>query len=328
MSNSAVDISPVSKKYKQFYHEILEGLTSTPKHLPSKYFYDETGDYLFQKIMQSSEYYLTRSEKEILQYQSRDIAEKVKTEGDTFDVVGLGAGDGSKSIFLIDALFQQGVIKNYCPVDISAHVISLLEQKIPQQITGVNVCGYHGEYLDMLKKISQDSRNPKLVLFLGSNIGNFTQKESIRFLQQLRKWLNLGDLLFIGFDLKKYPQTILDAYNDNKGYTKAFNLNMLERINRELNATFRVSNFDHYPVYDPATGVCKSFLISLQKQEVNLGNETIFFEKDEPVLMEVSQKYQLEDIDAMAKECGCEIIDYFFDEKKWFADVLWRCRDV
>src|SRR5699024_3915273 len=145
MSNPAADISPVSKEHKQFYHEVLEGLASMSKYLPPKYFYDTKGDYLFQQIMQSPEYYLTDCEREILETQSLAIANKVRAEGDTFDVVGLGAGDGSKSVFLIKELLQKESCLNYFPVDISSHVISLLEEKLSKVVHGLHVKYYNGE---------------------------------------------------------------------------------------------------------------------------------------------------------------------------------------
>ncbi len=133
-----------------------------------------------------------------------------------------------------------------------------------------------------------------------------------------------GDLLFIGFDLKKHPGTILDAYNDRQGITRAFNLNLLTRINRELDADFNTDLFEHYPVYDPSTGACKSYLISLAKQEVHIGDKTITFKENEPVYMEISQKYSLEETDNMAALSGFEPVHVFMDSKKWFADVLWQ----
>src|SRR5699024_9782334 len=257
--------------------------------------------------------------------QSLAIANKVRAEGDTFDVVGLGAGDGSKSVFLIKELLQKESCLNYFPVDISSHVISLLEEKMPKVVPGLKVKGYNGEYLEKLEQICKDSSRPKLVMFLGSNIGNFTREESVRFCSRLRHFLKPGDLLFIGFDLKKYPTTILKAYNDAAGYTKRFNLNLLERMNRELEADFCLANFDHYPVYNSETGTCKSYLISLRAQQISIGREIISFQQNEPIHMEVSQKYSLDDINLMADHCGCESVACFFDQKKWFADVLWRC---
>jgi uncharacterized SAM-dependent methyltransferase len=133
-----------------------------------------------------------------------------------------------------------------------------------------------------------------------------------------------GDLLLIGFDLKKHPRTILDAYNDHQGITRAFNLNLLHRINRELGGDFHPDQFGHYPVYDPGSGTCKSYLISLTAQEVHIGDNTISFLENEPLYMEISQKYTLAETAQMASQSGFKPIHTFLDQKKWFADVLWQ----
>jgi len=161
------------------------------------------------------------------------------------------------------------------------------------------------------------------VLFLGSNIGNMQVNESEDFCRELRNHLSAGDMMLIGFDLKKNPKTVLAAYNDKGGITKRFNLNLLERINRELNADFDTSKFEHYPTYDPESGTCKSYLISVCNQEIKIGPETIRFLKDEYIFMEISQKFTVSQTDQMASNTGFKSIHHFFDSKKWFIDVIW-----
>ncbi len=326
MSKSIETTPFIQKKQQQFYEDVLHGLKSTPKHLSSKYFYDKTGDLLFQKIMRCPEYYLTDCELEILKEQSEAITQQIKKQGESYDVIGLGTGDGSKSVFLIEEMLKKNLISNYFPVDISAHVINKLESKLPSQFPRLNVKGFNGEYIDMLHQIAVYSTHPKIVLFLGSNIGNFSPTEAFQFCQQIRHYLQKEDLCYIGFDLKKHPQTILNAYNDKQGFTKAFNLNLLTRINNAFHANFELENFDHYPTYDPEAGTCKSFLISLKQQNIQIGEENIAFYKNEAIHMEVSQKYNLTDINTLAEKSGFQIVDYFFDRKKWFTDALWRCR--
>jgi len=161
-------------------------------------------------------------------------------------------------------------------------------------------------------------------MFLGSNIGNMPINEAVDFCRELRNHLAFGDMAIIGFDLKKSPKTILAAYNDQGGITKKFNLNLLERINRELNADFDLSQFDHYPMYDPESGACKSYLVSLKDQVINIGGrENIRFIKDECIYMEVSQKFTIMQTDQMAKNTGFRPVDRFFDSKKWFVDTIW-----
>jgi L-histidine Nalpha-methyltransferase len=309
---------------EKFYKDILNGLSSSPKYLSSKYFYDAEGDRLFRQIMQLPEYYLTRSEQEIFITQTKALAAAIEKRFRAFDIIELGPGDATKSTHLLQLLTSYGIRFTYYPIDISSNVIQLLETEMPQRIPGLKVEGLHGDYIQMMEKAYEVSARRKLVLFLGSNIGNFSPKEAGEFLWLLNDHLDAGDLLLIGFDLKKHPATILSAYNDQAGITKAFNLNLLWRINRELGADFDLPAFDHYPTYDPVSGACKSFLISLQPQEVHIGETTIPFERNEPVWTELSQKYSELDIQQLALETGFTMVDVFYDGKHWFMDALWQ----
>jgi uncharacterized SAM-dependent methyltransferase len=203
-------------------------------------------------------------------------------------------------------------------------VIGLLEDTLPDQLPGLQMKGIAGEYFEGLKKTDKAGRM-KLVMFMGSTIGNMLPPDALAFCRELRSRLNPGDMVLIGFDLKKNPQTILAAYNDAGGITKKFNINLLKRINRELGANFNTAKFMHYPTYDPQTGACKSFLVSLAKQEVHIGEVTISFEKDEPVYMEISQKYNVKETEEMAMSAGFKPVSYYYDSKKSFTDVLWQC---
>lgn len=309
----------------QFKADVLKGLRSTPKYLQSKYFYNKKGDELFQKIMESGDYYLTNCEMDILRNQSSEIVELVKQEKGSVDVVELGAGDASKSIHLLKAMRDGATLRKYYPVDISANIISLLENKLPREMPGILMEGLNGEYISMLCKTRQLSKNYKLVLFLGSNIGNIPAGKVTEFCRGIRDCLNQGDLLMIGFDLKKNPHVIRAAYNDRGGFTKQFNLNLLQRINEELGGNFNLENFEHYPTYDPGTGACKSYLFSTTDQVVKVCGDEISFAKDETIYMEISQKYSLSETNEIAVHSGFTPIAHFFDSKKWFADVIWRC---
>ena len=309
---------------EQFYKEVIHGLSSTPKYLQSKYFYDAAGDRLFQQIMQLPEYYLTRCEQEIFVKQTKALAAPLLKRFDEFDVLELGAGDATKSTHLLRYLNECGKAFTYYPVDISANVIQLLENEMPQRIAGMEVQGLNGDYFDMLSKSYDLSNRHKLVLFLGSNIGNFNRNEAERFLLALNDHLQPGDLVLIGFDVKKNPKDILAAYNDQSGITKAFNLNLLRRINYELGADFNIVQFDHYPTYNPISGSCKSYLISLENQEVTIDGETFFFYKNEPVWTELSQKYSEHEIDEFAVLTGFNPVEKYYDSKHWFVDVLWE----
>lgn len=308
-----------------FSQDVTRGLSAKSKYLNSKYFYDAEGDRLFQEIMRCHEYYLTDCEMEILQEQSALISQTILSHTKHFDVVELGAGDATKSIHLLKELLKTGQDFTYYPVDISGNVITQLEQSLPQQLPALKVHGLHGEYFDMLQQAGALSHKNKVVLCMGGNIGNFTPADARKFCRQLRSYLQPGDLVIVGFDLKKHPRIILDAYNDTGGFTRDFNLNLLKRINRELDGNFDLSKFDHYATYDPGTGACKSYLVSLEEQDVKIGDQTFHFALDEPIYMEISQKYDLESIAQMATQSGFETVTGFFDSRRWFADCMWLC---
>ncbi len=309
----------------QFYNDVINGLQSSPKKLQSKYFYDGEGDALFQQIMASPEYYLTDCEMEIFSQQTSSLSETFTDKYDEFDVIELGAGDATKSIFLLKQLVSCGINFTYFPVDISANIIHYLERELPQQIKNLQVKGLQGEYFEMVKKAAQISGKRKLILFLGSNIGNFSKPSAVSFLTALQECMLPGDLMLIGFDLKKNPAQILAAYNDAAGVTKAFNLNLLKRINKELGGDFDTSKFTHYPTYNPATGACESYLISTCRQTVTIADtEVFYFEKHEPIWMELSQKYSTTEINVLANQTGFVPVRNFFDSKEWFVDVVWQ----
>jgi len=315
--------TPVDSKMK-FLEDTLGGLRSSPKSMQSKYFYDEKGDQIFQQIMDMDEYYLTNSEMEILQNQAGHLADVIAGKGDAFDLIELGAGDATKSIHLLKSLLEKKINFTYLPIDISAHVISDLENNLPQQLPDLDIQGLNGDYFDMLEQANLRSDRRKVVLFMGANVGNMTVEDAGNFCRQLRGSLSQNDTLIVGFDLKKNPQQILDAYNDKGGITRAFNLNLLERINRELEANFDLKNFDHYATYDPASGSCKSYLISLKQQNVSISGEMIHFESNEYIFMEISQKYDLSDIAALAEKSGFKPVQHFFDQRSYFVDAIWE----
>lgn len=319
-------LSSKNPQNKTFYEDVIAGLTASPKKLQSKYFYDAVGDKLFQDIMHCPEYYLTNCELEIFSEQTAALAKTLTDRFKDFDLIELGAGDATKSVYLLDHLLKTGTDFTYLPIDISSHVIGQLQQQLPVKLPGLKMQGLNGDYFDMLKEARQLSLRPKVVLFMGSNIGNMPVKEAQEFCITLRQELSPEDVVIIGFDLKKNPKTILAAYNDAAGITRNFNLNLLTRINRELQADFNPDQFDHYPVYNPQTGACKSFLVSLADQQVKIGTATIRFEENELIDMEVSQKYSLAETNQLAENAGFEPVQYFFDTKKWFVDAVWKCK--
>lgn len=309
----------------KFLEDVVKGLSAKDKFLESKYFYNAKGDALFQKIMECPEYYPTKCEMDIFTNQTDELVSVLTAQCTEFDIVELGAGDATKSVHLLKSLTDKKVKFTYFPVDISANVISLLHESLPEKLKGLQLHGLNGEYMEMLEKAKILSDKTKVVLFLGGNIGNVPMDKAVEFCKVMRRHLLPGDLVLIGFDLKKDPLKILDAYNDKSGYTRDFNLNLLYRINDELKGNFIVKNFYHYPNYDPATGACKSHLVSNTNQEVEIADHNFRFEAGETIFMEIAQKYTIQQTEELAKQSGFSPIHHFSDANKWFLDTIWKC---
>lgn len=315
MSKDTVAFTPLAE-------DVFTGLQARNKYLSSKYFYDAKGDELFQQIMHLDEYYLTRKELEIFNTHKQAILEAIHNE-EPFRIIELGAGDGLKTKVLLKYFIEQGVDFTYTPVDISGNVLEILERNLKSEIPGLNIESYEGDYFDALAEISE-SPEKDIVFFLGSTIGNFSQAEAEDFLTDLQNFLKEGDLLFLGVDLKKDPSIILNAYNDSQGVTREFNLNLLDRINAELDADFDRNQFQHYPYYNPHTGECRSYLISTADQVVTIGDATFHFREWEAIFMEISKKYDQPQLDALASVAGFKTLATFLDSERWFADLLWE----
>src|SRR5690606_37439998 len=254
------------------------------------------------------------------------LAEIITQNGNTFDLIELGAGDAMKSSFLLKYLVERKIDLTYMPIDISGNILSELDRKLKEELPELKTVCLEGEYFEMLKKAASLSSRRKIVMFLGGNIGNMELAEAYSFCNELSKKLTSEDLILVGFDLKKNPRTILKAYNDPAGITAAFNLNLLTRINRDLAGNFRTDQFQHYQTYDPISGACRSYLISLKNQNVTIGDEHVSFEESEPICMEVSQKFSRADIQQLARKSDFDIIGEIADSKGWFVDSAWRLR--
>lgn len=317
----------LNRKHKiqesNFAEDVVKGLSQRPKKLSSKYLYNEEGDKLFQQIMHLPEYYVTRCEHEILETYKQTIA-GFSTE--PFQLVDLGAGDGLKTMVLLDYFVKTKSAFQYLPIDISSSAVNQLADKVKAKFPKLSVEGIAAEYFVALRKLKEDRNLHKVVLLFGSNIGNFSAQEAIGFLQEMKNSLNKGDLLIIGFDLKKDPDVVLKAYNDAQGVTAQFNFNILHRINKELEGDFNIENFEFFPTYNPETGEVQSYLISKIKQLVTLQKINVSFEFDawESIHTECSNKYDFHDITSFAKAAGFEIVTNLYDSKKYFTDSVWK----
>ena len=310
----------------EFAEDVRKGLTAFPKYIPSKYFYDEKGDELFQQIMQLPEYYLTNLEYEIFTSQQHDMLQAISPNGESFNLIEFGAGDASKTKVLLKCFLEKKADFIYSPVDISGNVLQILENRLKEEFSDLVISSVEDDYFRAVDVINKRGCDKKVLFFLGGNIGNFSNQQSLHFLKTVRKKMNPGDLLLTGFDLKKDPRVILNAYNDSSGVTNAFNMNLLHRINKELDAEFVAENFYHYPVYDPVSGEARSYIVSRISQKVPIKNLNLMvsLEEGEAIHTEISRKYHISEIEKLAHDTGFEVFRHFFDKKKYFVDSLWK----
>lgn len=303
-------------------NEILQGLSAPEKYISSKYFYDDKGSAIFQQIMDMPEYYLTNAEQEILAQQAADIITETGFDG-PFNVVELGAGDGSKTFELLSYLDSANREVTYVPVDISKAAIDGLAADFTKRLPRLKLNPKVGDYFEVLKDRLQSESNPSLLLFLGSNIGNYMPADALNLLRIFHQNMAAGDALLLGADLQKNPEIIRKAYDDPHGITRNFNLNLLDRFNRELSANFERDKFEFYCYYNPLSGEVRSYLVSLKDQIVDLADEQIRFKKDELIWTELSKKYSFQELEGMAQTAGFEVKKHFLDTRSYFTNSLW-----
>lgn len=311
-------------KLNEFARAVIHGLSAKPKHLSSKYFYDEKGDKLFQEIMHMPEYYLTNCEYEILDGYKVNFLELIGKSH--FDLIELGAGDGLKTKVLLDYFVRKEADFTYVPIDISAHVLDLLAKDLSKRWPELDLKLLEGDYFEKLEEMHYRSNARKVILFLGANIGNLAPDEATSFIRRIHEHMDSGDLLITGFDLKKDPEVILNAYSDPAGITAAFNLNLLRRMNKEFEGDFDLDAFKHWETYNPITGATKSYLVSKKNQLVKLKalNRSFEFKAWEAIDVELSQKFSLEEIEEMARKTGFRVLRHFTDHRQYFVDSVWR----
>jgi L-histidine N-alpha-methyltransferase len=318
-------ISDLHDPVRDFADDVLVGLSERPKRIASKYFYDEAGSRYFQRIMRVPEYYPTRCETEILEQYASDIIAPLA--GAPFNLVDLGAGDGEKTLIILERLRQAGADFTYVPIDISEAAMKGLVATVRARMPDVKVAGLVCEYAHGVAYLGREQSDRRsLVLFLGSNIGNFNVARARSFMRRLWSALREDDRVLVGFDLKKDIEVLLAAYNDREGITSAFNLNLLTRMNRELGATFDPASFRHFGTYNVFSGAMESYLVSLEPQIVRVEALDISFAFDawEPLHTEYSYKYLRSDIDSLAKHTGFACDARFEDRRGWFVDALFR----
>ncbi len=268
------------------------------------------------------EYYLTRSELEIFTEQTESICNLMLSE--ELSVIELGAGDGSKTYHLLNYLNERCRL-TYMPVDISVNALKGLQTRFHEILPGLQMKPVHAEYFTALSELKHLKGN-KVVLFLGSNIGNLPDKLARDFIVQIADSLNVNDQFLLGVDLRKPKDIVLPAYNDAQGYTRGFNMNILHRINRELGGTFDTDKFIHVPSYTEEEGIARSFLQSTEDQDVKISDlDSVFhFAEGEMIQTEISRKYDLDLINELIRDTGLSVQQVFYDKKKYFADILMK----
>jgi len=302
--------------------EVIAGLKSIPKTISPKYFYDDEGSRLFDRICELPEYYATRTETSILERHGDAMLDRI---GRDLCIIEIGAGACHK----VRLLLETGKVSSFIPVDISAEYLRGQASKVARSYPDVSV---HAVGMDFLVSLgSLESLLPevgrRVIFYAGSSIGNFDPPDARRLLRHFHGLLSKDDALLIGYDLKKDPALLLRAYNDSAGVTAAFNLNLLGRFNRELGADFDVRAFRHVARYDEALGRVEMHLESLCGQEVRIADERVPFDRFERTHTESSYKYTREEFDAMAAGAGFDSVGVWMDPAAYFAVGLYARRE-
>lgn len=311
-------------EHSTFLRDINDGLSQQPKYISSHYFYDSIGDKLFQQIMDMPEYYLTNSELEIFREQADAIIRSFEMNpAEEFELIELGAGDGKKTQHLLQKLLEKDYSFQYIPVDISSNSLNVISNRFKNLFPDLKIKPKQGEYFHVLDDLFT-SPKPKIILFIGSNLGNMEDKMAKKFLLKIAQHLKTNEKLLLGLDLMKSRDIILPAYNDATGITRDFNLNLLTRINTDLGGNFNLDNFEHSPEYTEDEGIAKSFLKSKTKQNVYISalNKSFEFEKDELIHTEISRKYNDEILGNLLQNTQLEIRQKFLDSQEYFADYI------
>jgi len=295
-----------------FRKDVLAGLSRLQKSLPPKYFYDAAGSRLFERICRLREYYPTRTELSITKKNLRDIA---RFAGTGCALLEYGSGESLKTRLLIRAL-RPSV---YMPVDISAAALRAAAKRLVRDFPGLGVVAITADFSQPLAIPAYRGSARRVVYFPGSTIGNLTHEEAHAFLKMTRGQVGPRGAMLVGVDLKKDANVLHAAYNDARGVTAAFNLNLLARINRELRANFELRKFAHYAFYDPAHGRIEMHLVSLARQAVRVGAERFSFEVGESIHTENSYKYSAEEFGALAAATGFSVAKTWTDAKRLFA---------
>ena len=312
---------PSSKKtQKTFAQELSHSFNQKQKSINPKFFYDEKGSYLFKKICTLPEYYISRTEVALL----RQLEEKLPNHlNGNFRLVELGSGSSTKTRTLIDILEKSQKHIEYFPIDIS-DILRDSCKELHNDYKNLCITGIIDDYEPALELVKNYDDKNNLIVFLGSSFGNYDPKAGLRFLQKINSLMKNNDLFLLGLDLTKDETVLEKAYNDSQGITAQFNLNVLSRINSELDANFDINKFVHHAVYNKNQNRIEMYLRSLEKQIVNIPKADLVLEikKDELIHTENSFKFTISQIKEMSALSNFQIQDIWCDKKRYFGLVL------
>lgn len=297
-----------------FLQDVIRGLRSPNKSIPCKYFYDERGSCLFDQICDLDEYYPTRTELAIMREYGEEMASCV---GSGCLLIEYGSGSSTKTRVLLDHLRDPAA---YVPIDISREHLERSAADLARTYTGLQVLPVCADYTrDFTLPTGSRPASHRVVYFPGSTIGNFSIDEARSFLARIAGVCGVGGGLLIGVDLKKDPEILERAYNDRKGVTAAFNLNVLARINRELGADFALDNYRHQAVYNRQSGRIEMYIVSQREQVVHLGDQEFPFAQGDRILTECSCKYGLDEFAQLAASVGLKVERVWTDDQRLFS---------
>ncbi|KOP27333.1 methyltransferase [Hapalosiphon sp. MRB220] len=308
------------KSVKNDGQDVIQGLAQAPKTLPPKYLYDDRGSELFEQICELPEYYPTRTEARILSQYADEIAEITGA----CELVELGSGSSTKTLFLLDAYQKIASLCRYVPVDVSGGILKASVLKLQEQYPSLSIEGLVGTYEQALAKLESTCSSSRMIFFLGSSIGNFSPQESEDFLCRISHTLNPGDYFLLGIDLQKPEEILSAAYNDSQGVTAAFNLNMLSHLNWRFQGNFDPSLFTHQAIYNQADAQIEMYLHCHKSHWVSLEilDLKILFESGEKILTEISRKFDLANIQKELDIQGLKTRKIWTDPKQWFGLIL------
>lgn len=313
-----VKVSLKDHSDEPFAQNVLNGLTATPKRLSPKFLYDERGSRLFEQICDLPEYYPTRTERGILERYASEITTMCHED---ISLIELGSGSSTKTRLLIEAFLNRGRRLHYVPIDISKSILVNSAKELLTRYRKLRITALVSDYFTALATLKEKQHGQKLILFLGSSIGNFETKQAETFLREIRQDMNEHDMLLIGMDLLKPEEILVPAYDDAQGVTAEFNLNLLRRINRELGGEFDLDSFRHKVIFNRDESRIEMHLQSLRDQTVPVEQleRSFSFTAGETIHTESSYKYSEERIQELAAHSGLRVVTTWKDDREWFS---------